>query len=161
MKWHRLRGFSPSPTAYIVCVYYIRCIFDFPAHRKEAGRFWHCSKEDMRPLHLFSKISFLQKPFVEELAEKWLFCPNLLMIMWLPHMVHRRVWNIPLHVHSRLCLKYDTFGPESAAWPSVGWGEMAWVAILFPPSPHQGILFLFLFCFVLWSYMISGSCYWC
>jgi hypothetical protein len=31
--------FSPSPTAYIVCVYYIRRVFDFPAQRKEVGGF--------------------------------------------------------------------------------------------------------------------------
>jgi hypothetical protein len=28
----------------------------------------------MRSLHLFCYISFLQKPLIEELAEKWLIC---------------------------------------------------------------------------------------
>ncbi len=141
MKWRRLRGFSPSPTAYIVRVYYIRRAFDFLAHRKEVGGLWHMNKQDMRPLHLFCWISFLQKSFVEELAEKWLFCTK--------------------SVHSHMTA---TYGPSATLKPTTTWwtrgftpnpplltnflwlrswihhlgrGRMAWVAILYPP-PTSG-----------------------
>ncbi len=71
----------------------------------------------MRPLHLFCRKSFLQKSFVEELAEKLLFCTKSAY----NHLTATYGLSVTLGPTSmwwvrRVYPKIATFGPESAAW---------------------------------------------
>jgi hypothetical protein len=157
MKWLRLRKFPPSPSAYIVRFYY-----DFTAHRKEAGGFWHFCHQVWGLRIYFVKKSFLQKSLVEELAENLLFYTK---VTWLPHVVHPRVCNpllhggfadLPQNGHF-LRIFYD-LGPESA---TRGGGRMARVAILNSPPPCIREFFLFAsFFLIAWhlGYFSDVSC---
>ncbi len=152
MKWRRLRWFSPSPTAYIVCVYYLRRIFDFPAHRKEVGGFWHLYKQDMRPLHLFCKISFFQKSFVGELAEKWLFCTKS---------VHDHVTATPATLEHTVTRIFADLPQIRHFWSwirSLGRGEDGLGRHLVPPPPTSGNSS---FCLILLNYKTSVLFSWC
>ena len=152
---------SSLSTAYIVRVYQISWAFDFKAHWKEVGGFWHLYHQGMRSLHLFCKKSFLQKSFVEELAEIWLICTcHVTVHLW------------PICEFGTLC--FVTGLPKPANFndlfmtqvlnPPLGRGEdakMAWVAILNPPPPRIGEFFFFApFSLVVWhlGYFLDSGC---
>ena len=85
-------------------------------------------KQDIRPLHLFCQISFLQKSFVEELAEKWL------------HNCH--LWSIGdfgTHHHmldQQIYPKIATFDPESAARADILYPPTSGNSSFLPHSPY-------------------------
>jgi hypothetical protein len=127
-------GRIPLPPQLILWqLHYISRIFALTAHRKEAGRFWHCSKVDMKFPHLFCYKGFLLKPLVKEFAGKWLLWPESTLVTWL-------ATSGPLG-----CVEECAFGPNPPVFdmnPHLGEGEKSLGCHLVPP-PHIREFFFF------------------
>ncbi len=163
LKWRWLRMNSPSPQLISWQIYYISRISVLTAHRKEVGRFWHCTKIDISSLHLFCKKGFLLKPLVEEFSWKWRFWPKIC-----------------------ICHVTATSGPLATLGPTVIWenGDFdqirlfwGWIrflvgggwpgspsCLLHPPPPHRRILLFASFSLIKWHlpFFLDDNCSsWC
>ncbi len=137
MKWHWLKGFSPSPTAYIAATLLYKVHIWFPSSQERGGQILTLQKGRYEVSASILLNKFLAKILRwgagREMAVLHQICS------WshdLPHMVQRQIWNIPLNAYSHLCLNTPLLGLN----PPLGEGG-AWLG---SPScthpPHKGIL---------------------
>ena len=70
-------------------------------------------------------------------------------------------WVWPVYLTGENGKKFSRFWLHHVATRGGGGMLWVWLGLAQAPLPTKEFLPFLLFCFVLWSYMTSGSCYWC
>jgi hypothetical protein len=122
MKWHQLRGFSPSPTAYIAATLLYKVRIWFPSSQERGGQILTLQKGRYEVSASILLNKFLAKILRLGAGREMAVLHQIRS--WshdLLHMVQRQLRNTPLHAYWHLCLNTPLLGLNPPLGEGGGW----------------------------------------